>query len=136
MEDNLALNEKDILNKKFKKDVKGYDASEVDAFLDVVIKDYLSFKKIVANYDAKIASLKNDVHRLEIASNDKPNVAALKKRVHDLEVENASFRAKLDNIGNEGNVNKENYNYIVRLRELEKFIYQLGYDAKTLKPRK
>ena len=36
----LQLTSKEILNKEFKKSVKGYDASEVDAFLDKVLSDY------------------------------------------------------------------------------------------------
>ena len=36
----LQLNAKDILNKQFEKDVKGYNPDEVDSFLDKVLTDY------------------------------------------------------------------------------------------------
>lgn len=135
MEDNLKLNEKDILNKKFKKDIKGYDASEVDAFLDIVIKDYVTIKHIIANHEAEVASLNNEIKRLQ-GGDAKNNTAALKERIRALEVENASYKNKLKGLNSDDNVGKENYVYIKRLRELENFLYQLGYDPKTLKLRK
>lgn len=135
MEDNLKLNEKDILNKKFKKDIKGYDASEVDAFLDIVIKDYVTIKHIMANHEAEVASLNNEIKRLQ-GGDAKNNTAALKERIRALEVENASYKNKLKGLNSDDNVGKENYVYIKRLRELENFLYQLGYDPKTLKLRK
>ncbi len=135
MEDNLKLNEKDILNKKFKKDIKGYDASEVDAFLDIVIKDYVAIKHIIANHEAEVASLNNEIKRLQ-GGDAKNNTAALKERIRALEVENASYKNRLKGLNSDDNVGKENYVYIKRLRELENFLYQLGYDPKTLKLRK
>lgn len=135
MADTLSLDEKEILNKKFKKDIKGYDASEVDAFLDIVIKDYVSFKRIISEHDAEIASLKSEIHRLENVNN-KPDVVALKEKIRALEVENASYKNKLKGLNSTDNVGPENYVYIKRLRELETFLYQLGYDPKTLKLRK
>lgn len=135
MEDNLKLNEKDILNKKFKKDIKGYDASEVDTFLDIVIKDYVTIKHIIANHEAEVASLNNEIKRLQ-GGDAKNNTAALKERIRALEVENASYKNRLKGLNSDDNVGKENYVYIKRLRELENFLYQLGYDPKTLKLRK
>ncbi|AMC93215.1 cell division protein [Erysipelothrix larvae] len=37
-----------ILNKEFHIDFKGYNAQEVDAFLDDVMKDYEAFQEIIA----------------------------------------------------------------------------------------
>ncbi len=135
MADDLKLNEKDILSKKFKKDIKGYDAAEVDSFLDIVINDYATFKRIIASHDAEIASLKEEIKRAS-AIDGKSNVAALKERNRQLEVENASYKNKLKGLTSEDKIGKENYVYIKRLRELENFLYQLGYDPKTLKLRK
>ncbi len=135
MADNLKLNEKDILNKKFKKDIKGYDASEVDTFLDIVINDYVSFKRIIADYDAEIASLNDKIKHLE-AGDGNNNIATYKERIRKLEVENASYKSKFKGLSADDNVGKENYVYIKRLRELENFLYSLGYDPKTLKLRK
>ena len=42
METKLQLNPTKILNKEFKVDFKGYNASEVDYFLDIVMGDYES----------------------------------------------------------------------------------------------
>lgn len=40
-----SLTTKDILQKEFKKGMRGYDATEVDEFLDLVIRDYESYNK-------------------------------------------------------------------------------------------
>lgn len=36
-----------ILDKEFKVDFKGYSPEEVDAFLDLVIKDYQQFEQVI-----------------------------------------------------------------------------------------
>lgn len=42
---NINFNPKDILQKKFKQKMRGYDPADVDSFLDDVIKDYETFTK-------------------------------------------------------------------------------------------
>lgn len=128
-----TLSEKDILNKKFSKDIKGYDAQEVDLFLDQVIKDYVSFQKEIATLNAEISSLKGEKSKLEEKSNNS-DVSALKKRIHELELENASYKNKFSGLQNVDNANVENIDYIKRIRQLENFLWQLGFDPKTLKP--
>lgn len=48
---------RDILQKEFKKKVRGIDAVEVDEFLDAVIKDY-------EQYDREVLELKEENERL------------------------------------------------------------------------
>mgnify|MGYP002520672796 FL=1 len=134
MAEKRILTEKDILNKKFKKDIKGYDAQEVDYFLDEVIKDYISFQKEETALNAEIATLRNQIHQAE-SKNNKPDVLALKKRIHDLELENASYKNKLSGLQAGDKVNVENFDYIKRMRLLENFIWQLGFDPQTFKKR-
>ena len=40
MNDRIALSSKEILEKEFKIDARGYRLQEVDKFLDIVIHDY------------------------------------------------------------------------------------------------
>lgn len=51
------LTTKDILQKDFKNSFRGYNVSEVDEYLDTVIRDYDSFQK-------EIAFLQNENERL------------------------------------------------------------------------
>lgn len=45
-QDRIVLTAKEILEKEFKIDTRGYRLQEVDKFLDVVIKDYQEFNII------------------------------------------------------------------------------------------
>lgn len=46
-----------ILDKEFNIDFKGYSASEVDGFLDLVIQDYQTYQEITSELNQKIAEL-------------------------------------------------------------------------------
>lgn len=52
MEQKIILSPKKIVAKEFKVDFKGYNAEEVDHFLDLVVKDYEAFAAMLnASYD-------------------------------------------------------------------------------------
>ncbi len=91
------LTAKEILDKDFKIDARGYRPQEVDQFLDLIIKDYVDFetttKRLVTEIkalEADNAKLKAEVRNmksaLEIANSNKgvTNVDLL-KRISDLE---------------------------------------------------
>ena len=46
--ESIALTMQDILEKEFKIDTRGYRPQEVDAFLDIVIRDYNEYNNIIA----------------------------------------------------------------------------------------
>ena len=52
------LNAQDILEKQFKRSVKGYNIDEVDSYLNVIIEDYEHFEK-------QINELKEENQRLQ-----------------------------------------------------------------------
>ena len=96
-EDKRFLTAREILEKDFKIDARGYRPQEVDQFLDMVIKDYISadnVKKQLLNeikvLEADNAKLKAEIRNLkaslEIANSNKgvTNVDLL-KRISDLE---------------------------------------------------
>ncbi|WP_409271319.1 DivIVA domain-containing protein [Neobacillus sp. SCS-31] len=59
---NLLLSGRDIQDKEFKRKlVRGYDPSDVDAFLDVIFKDYSYIEKVLIK-ENKI--LKDDIEKL------------------------------------------------------------------------
>lgn len=46
-----------ILDKEFNIDFKGYDATEVDNFLDLIIQDYQTYQEITTELNEKIGEL-------------------------------------------------------------------------------
>lgn len=135
MAETKILTTKEILNKKFTKDVKGYDALEVDDFLDHIIKDYQVFQAEIARRDAALLEMQKQA-LARPAQNTSSELAEAKKRIHDLELENASYKNKLAGISSaDPNLNAQNINYIKRIQALELFVWQLGYDPRTLKKR-
>ena len=96
-DDKRFLTAKEILEKDFKIDARGYRPQEVDSFLDMIIKDYVDFeattKKLlneIKALEAENEKLRSDVRNLksslDIAGSNKAitNVDLL-KRVSDLE---------------------------------------------------
>lgn len=96
-EDKRFLSAREILEKDFKIDARGYRPQEVDQFLDLIIKDYVDFetttKRLVTEIkalEADNAKLKAEIRNLksslEIAGSNKgvTNVDLL-KRISDLE---------------------------------------------------
>ena len=76
----ITLMPRDILEKEFKIDTRGYRLKEVDQFLDIVIGDYEQFYEIINNLEkekadllAEIMNLKQELRNsklsVEVASN-------------------------------------------------------------------
>ena len=57
MENKVVLSPKKIVSKEFKVDFKGYNADEVDHFLDQVVKDYEAFAGLLNNSYDRIEQL-------------------------------------------------------------------------------
>ena len=96
-EDKRFLTAREILEKDFKIDARGYRPQEVDQFLDMIIKDYVEFEsttkrmigeiKALEDENAKLKSeIRNLKASLDIAGSNKgvTNVDLL-KRISDLE---------------------------------------------------
>jgi len=100
--DRLELTKKDILEKDFKLDTRGYRPQEVDSFLDVVIHDYNEVDKIINEFvDEKEEMIKE--------------ISILNKKIRDLE-------ASVDSLNGSGGVT--NLDIIKRLSDLEKKVYE------------
>ncbi len=61
---NINLTVKDIVEKEFKSGMNGYKKDEVDAFLDVVIKDYEIFRFEVEKLFAENEQLKRQMKEM------------------------------------------------------------------------
>ena len=100
----IELTSKDILSKEFKIDTRGYRPQEVDHFLDIIIKDYAEFKRIVRGYEKEYQRLSSEN-------------ANLKAQLRQLQTELETKESDEDN----GAVS--NVDLLRRISQLEKFVY-------------
>lgn len=103
LQERLLLTPKDILEKEFKIDTRGYRPQEVDKFLDAIISDY----------DEMITLIKE-------LERDKKNLTDENIRLKQ-EVRNA--RTKLDVLRESGNNDVSNADLLRRLSNLEKIVF-------------
>jgi len=102
-QDRILLTGKDILEKEFKIDTRGYRPQEVDKFLDAVIRDYEEFSAIIKEIEADKKELIED------------NIK-LKQEVRNL-------RTKIDVLKEGSTLEVTNSDLLRRLSNLEKVIY-------------
>ena len=77
--DRIALTIKDILEKEFKIDARGYRLQEVDKFLDIIIKDYNEYNNIIKELDKERKSLIQENQELkQEVRNLKSSIEAVK----------------------------------------------------------
>ncbi|MBP5091195.1 MAG: DivIVA domain-containing protein [Bacilli bacterium] len=119
MDSKIQLTKEMILNKQFTPNVKGYDPSEVDDFLDRVIEDYKTFEKFEKESKEYIQSLETENRRV-------------KEAFKAVEVENGKMRARLEGIKEGDHVTKENMELIQKISKYEKALYARGIDPRKL----
>ena len=102
-QDRIVLTSRDILEKEFKIDTRGYRPQEVDKFLDLIIKDYEEMNTIIRELEKDKQSLMED------------NVL-LKQEVRRL-------KTKLDVLEDNDSGNSSNADVLRRISKLEKIIY-------------
>lgn len=102
-QERILLTGKDILEKEFKIDTRGYRPQEVDKFLDVIIRDYEEFFAIIK----EIENEKKDL----IEENIK-----LKQEIRNL-------RTKIEVLREDSGTDVNNADLLRRLSNLEKIIY-------------
>lgn len=103
-QDRIVLTSRDILEKEFKIDTRGYRPQEVDRFLDTIIKDYDEMNSIIRDLEREKKQLVED------------NIG-LKQEIRNL-------KTKIDVLSeSEGNGNTSNADVLRRISKLEKIIY-------------
>lgn len=134
MDEVLKLNSQAIYDKKFTKDVRGYDAYEVDAFLDDVIRDYENFERFMAENDSYVKSLESRTSALERQCSDlRTENQKLNEESRKLEIQLASANNRMSGIKESDHPTAENLRYIKRIRELESFLRDQGFTENDLK---
>ncbi|MED3660668.1 cell division regulator GpsB [Ureibacillus sp. FSL K6-8385] len=61
----IKLNSKMILEKEFKRQMKGYNIDEVDQFLDIIMEDYDNFNKMIKELQEENERLKKEIETLK-----------------------------------------------------------------------
>ena len=115
----MNYNSKSLLDVKFSKNVKGYDALEVDETLDDVIEDYTQYEK-QASLDKKT------IEKLSA------EITELKDKLLQVEIEKKRLQKEVDSIPNTPGVNRDNIQYLKRIADLEKALYKKGVDPKKI----
>ena len=115
----MNYNSKSLLDVKFKKNVKGYDAYQVDSTLDQVIDDYKFYEKTLEENRQTISSLE---------SQNK----ALKEKLRQSEILAKKLQKAVDAIPDSPDVTKSNIVYLQRIADLEKALYKRGVDPKKI----
>ncbi len=104
-DDRIMLTSKDIYEKDFKMDTRGYRPQEVDKFLDVVMRDYDEFENIIKEQKREKQMLVEDNMKL-------------KKEIRML---NSKLEVLKDAEGSSKSVN--NADLLRRVSKLEEIIY-------------
>ena len=102
-QDRIMLTTKDLLEKEFKVDTRGYRPQEVDKFLDIVIRDYEEFFNIIKELENEKKDLVDDNIKL------KQDIRMLKTKIDAIK---------------DGNTSEiRNADILRRLSSLEKLVY-------------
>lgn len=114
----LLLTSKDILNKEFSKNVKGYDPLEVDTFLDQVLKDYKVIDNVVINLNDKINDLKKENQELT-------------NELESLKVQNVKKSKQTFGVNDYSRL--DNLDLLKKISAYENKLYELGVDPSKIK---
>lgn len=102
-QDRILLTSREILEKDFKVDTRGYRPQEVDRFLDMVIKDYEEMNSIIRELEREKKQLVED------------NIS-LKQEIRNL-------KTKIEVLAESEGTNTTNADMLRRISKLEKIIY-------------
>ncbi len=119
MDFKLDLSAEKILKKRFSANVKGYQALEVDTFLDCVIKDY----EFLELYQ------KSEIPMIETL---KAENKAYKEKIQELEIQNALLKEKFKNLDDDTGVSLSNIELLKRIKSLESALFRLGKDPNKI----
>ena len=120
---NLKLSATEINAKQFQAKDGGYDALQVDKYLDLVVNDYIAFdqfansmKKMINNYDEL-----------------KQTCEVYRNKLSELECLNVLLQEELNVIKQNEGAAVSNIELLQRISKLEQALYNLGMDPSKIK---
>ena len=96
-QDRILLSAKEILEKEFKVDTRGYRPQEVDKYLDLIIRDYDTFFNIIKENENEKKELLEDNIRLKQEVRNLKTKLEVVKDGSSREVNNADLLRRLSN---------------------------------------
>jgi len=108
-QEQFNLSSKDILEKEFKIDTRGYRLKEVDQYLDLIISDYEQFFKILKEKDKEKEELLDEIMSLKQENRNLKTSLEIAKSSEDEEGGAAKAVSNVD--------------IMKRLSQLEKIVY-------------
>lgn len=115
----LLLDSNKIYHKEFEGTKPGYDALQVDSFLDIVIKDYESFEAYQNQINQEIEELKS-------------RIAILNDQLSTIEAENVTLKNKLQGISSNSDASLNNLELLRRISALELALSKAGINPNTI----
>lgn len=115
----LMLDSNKIFHKVFEGTKPGYDALQVDSFLDIVIKDYEAMESYVAATDKEMEDLNNKVKMIN-------------EQLSTVEAENVNLKTKLGTISDNPDTSLNNLELLKRISLLEKALSKAGINPNTI----
>ena len=119
----LKLSASEINSKEFQAKNGGYDALQVDRYLDLIVNDYIAFeqyenstKKLYSNYDELVKTC--EIYKTKLSESEYQRTL-LQEKVEVLKQ-------------NEGNATS-NIELLQRISTLEQALYNLGKDPSKIK---
>lgn len=108
-QEQFNLSSKDILEKEFKIDTRGYRLKEVDQYLDLIISDYEQFFKILKEKDQEKEELLDEIMSLK---QENRNLKTSLEIAKSSEMDEMSSTKSISNV-----------DIMKRLSQLEKIVY-------------
>lgn len=117
---NLKLSPSKIVDKEFSAKKHGYDALEVDKFLDEIVDDYMNIELYI--------------NKLEKEHDEIMKTTKLyKSRLDQAEIQNEVLKEKLGNISDNKDASLSNLDLLKKISSLEQALYKLGVDPSKIK---
>ena len=98
-QERILLTGKDILEKEFKIDTRGYRPQEVDKFLDAIIRDYEEFSAIIKEIEEdKKVLIEENIKLKQDVRNLKTKVELLKENAGDEAISSADVLRRISRL--------------------------------------
>ncbi len=98
-QERIALTPKDILEKEFKIDTRGYRPQEVDKFLDTIISDYEELFSMLREYERDRKELvEENMHLKQEIRNLRSKIEILRDSSNIGDVNNADLLRRISNL--------------------------------------
>jgi DivIVA domain-containing protein len=120
---NLKLSAQEVNSKEFSGKNGGYDALQVDKYLDLIVSDYIAFEQYV-NTTNKTVKAFEDLRR---------TCETYKVKLSESEYKQALLQEELNILKQNEGMSVSNIELLQRISVLEQALYKLGKDPSKIK---